>query len=273
MSQAFYDVDAERFERYMRENRDTDYLLVDVREPSEYELSHIPGAQLLPLGQLEAKLKNLPTDRDLIFSCRSGARSRVAALMAAEQMEKHGSIYNLAGGILGWQGHTVSDFPKVKLLLLEEGVQQTLLAAMDLEKGAWNFYREVLKRFPNAEMATTIEYLSLAESAHAEALYAFWVDGEENPPQFDDLFAGLSGDILEGGMPFVEAVDRLESVMLPVELAIFDLALDIEYAAYDLYRTAAEITEQKSLKKVLLDTGEGEKKHMSAIIKALHRSF
>ncbi|MCG8473419.1 MAG: sulfurtransferase [Desulfobacterales bacterium] len=273
MSQLFQDVSPSVFEQYMRKRSDTDYLLVDVREPREYEQSHIPGAQLLPLGQLEARLSHFPPDRDLIFACRSGARSRVAALMAADKMAEHGPIFNLDGGLLAWQGHTVTDFPQVKLLLLEHGMQQTLLAAMDLEKGAWNFYRHVLERYPNAPMARTIEYLSLAESAHAEALYVFWVEAEENPPEFEDLFAGLSGDILEGGMPFSEAVDRLESAMLPFDLAVFELALDIEYAAYDLYRSAAETTEIKSLKKLFLDIGEGEKRHMASIVKSLHKAF
>lgn len=267
------DVTAESFKKYMNEHPDGEYLLVDVREPQEYEQAHIPGAQLLPLGQLESRLEALPKHRDIIFSCRSGARSRVAAHMAAEKMPDHGSLYNLDGGILAWQGHTVKDFPKIKLLVLEEGMQQTLMAAMDLEKGAWNIYRYIQEEYSGTALSQTIEYLSMAEMAHAEALYDVWEKGETNPPQFEDLFAGLKGEILEGGMSLTEAILRLESTMIPVNLAVYELALDIEFTAYDLYRYAGETTDDPALKKLFFDIGEGEKKHMASVVEALNTSF
>ncbi|BCS99010.1 sulfurtransferase [Desulfoluna limicola] len=267
------DVTAESFKKYMNEHPDGEYLLVDVREPQEYEQAHIPGAQLLPLGQLESRLEALPRHRDIFFTCRSGARSRVAASMAAEKMAEHRGLFNLDGGILGWQGHTVKDFPRVKLLVLEEGVQQTLMAAMDLEKGAWNIYRYIQEQFSGTALSQTIEYLSLAEIGHAEALYDVWRQGEDNPPQFEDLFTGLKGELLEGGMSLTEAVLRLESTMIPVDLAVYELALDIEFTAYDLYRYAGETTDNPALKKLFFGIGEGEKKHMATIVGALNTSF
>lgn len=267
------DVTPESFKKYMSEHSDGEYLLLDVREPQEYEQAHIPGAQLLPLGQLETRLADLPTHRDIIFSCRSGARSRVAAFMAAEKMAEHRGLFNLEGGILAWEGHTVKDYPRVKLLVLEEGMQQTLMAAMDLEKGAWNIYRHIQEQFPETTLSRTIEYLSLAELAHAEALYDAWTVGETNPPQFEDLFAGLRGDILEGGMSLTEAVLRLESTMLPVDLAVYELALDIEFTAYDLYRYAGETCDDPALKRLFFSIGDGEKQHMASIVGVLNTSF
>ena len=43
-----------------------DYLLIDVRQPSEYERGHIPGARLMPLAEVESRLFTLPSERDLI---------------------------------------------------------------------------------------------------------------------------------------------------------------------------------------------------------------
>lgn len=267
------DLTSESVKRYMSEHPDSEYLLVDVREPQEYEQAHIPGAQLLPLGQLESRLGDLPDHRDIIFACRSGARSRVAAHLAAEKMPRHQSLYNLDGGILAWQGHTVSDFPRVKLLILEEGIQQTLMAAMDLEKGAWNVYRYIQTQCPGTALARTIEYLSLAEMAHAEALYEVWRAQEADPPRFEDLFSGLRGEILEGGMPLAEAMRRLEGTMGPLDLAVYELALDIEFTAYDLYRYAGETTDDAALKKLFFDISQGEKTHMNAIVGALETAF
>ncbi|SCX90231.1 rhodanese-like domain-containing protein [Desulfoluna spongiiphila] len=267
------DATPESIKAYMNDHADSEYLLLDVREPKEYEQAHIPGARLLPLGQLETRLGDLPEHRDIIFACRSGARSRVAAHMAAEKMPRHQRLYNLEGGILGWQGHTVTDFPRVRLLILEEGMQQTLLAAMDLEKGAWNIYRHILEQYPGTALARTIEYLSQAEMVHAEALYDAWKEQEEIPPRFEDLFEGLKGEILEGGMALEDAMRRLESTMVPIDLAVYELALDIEFTAYDLYRYAGETTADPALKKLFLDISEGEKKHMNTIVGALDTAF
>ncbi len=77
-------------------------LVVDVRSPEEFvgELGHVPGATLLPLGQLRGGLDALPRDRVIITTCRSGARSAQASLI----LEKAGfaRVANLAGGMLRW---------------------------------------------------------------------------------------------------------------------------------------------------------------------------
>ncbi|MFD2607916.1 rhodanese-like domain-containing protein [Deinococcus taklimakanensis] len=75
-------------------------LLVDVREPGEYQEVHAEGAQLLPLGELEARHAELPRDRELVMICRSGARSaRAAEYLLGQGFER---VVNLAGGTLAW---------------------------------------------------------------------------------------------------------------------------------------------------------------------------
>jgi hypothetical protein len=51
-------------------------LVVDVREPSEYVDGHVPGAQLVPLGSLAARVDELPRDDRVYVICASGNRSR-----------------------------------------------------------------------------------------------------------------------------------------------------------------------------------------------------
>ena len=60
--------------------------VVDVREPAEFAhgLGHIDGALLVPLGELQARLDELPRDRPLVAVCRSGARSARATAMLAK---------------------------------------------------------------------------------------------------------------------------------------------------------------------------------------------
>lgn len=74
-------------------------LVIDVREPREYQHGHIPQAQLMPLPTLLATPPQLPQDRQVVFVCRSGRRStRVAAQLGA-----NGHISVLDGGMLAWE--------------------------------------------------------------------------------------------------------------------------------------------------------------------------
>ncbi|HEB50465.1 MAG TPA: hypothetical protein ENI89_07640 [Desulfobulbus sp.] len=63
----FIDLSAAELRRYMAAHHENQYLLVDVRQAKEYAASHIPGARLLPLAELPARLAELPADRDIVF--------------------------------------------------------------------------------------------------------------------------------------------------------------------------------------------------------------
>ena len=76
--------------------------LVDVRQPDEFtgELSHIPGAMLIPLGSLPEQINKLSKDKTIVFICRSGGRSARATAFAQENGFE--SVYNLKGGMIRW---------------------------------------------------------------------------------------------------------------------------------------------------------------------------
>jgi rhodanese-related sulfurtransferase len=74
--------------------------IVDVREDHEWEAGRIPGAVHIPLMQLSARAASLPADQPIVFQCRSGGRS----LMAAQALRASGlQAYSLAGGLFAWQ--------------------------------------------------------------------------------------------------------------------------------------------------------------------------
>ena len=75
-------------------------LLVDVREPNEFEAGHIPGSILVPLSQFSVADIRDAGDRRIVLSCRSGRRSLTAAAMAFEQGLPIDAHY--AGGFLDW---------------------------------------------------------------------------------------------------------------------------------------------------------------------------
>lgn len=66
----FETLTAEELRVFIKNQNETSYLLIDVRQPAEYEQGHIPGAKLMPLVEVETGLFTLPSDRDLIFYCQ-----------------------------------------------------------------------------------------------------------------------------------------------------------------------------------------------------------
>ncbi|MCR4300840.1 MAG: rhodanese-like domain-containing protein [Sulfuricaulis sp.] len=78
-------------------------VVVDVCEPKEFSIGHIPNALNLPLSSLKNRLPDLVKykDKPIIVSCRSGNRSLKGAVI----LRKHGfaTVYNLAGGLQGWE--------------------------------------------------------------------------------------------------------------------------------------------------------------------------
>jgi SulP family sulfate permease len=76
-------------------------LVVDVREPREFERCHIPQARLMPLPQMLCEGQELPRDRCLVFVCRGGRRSTRAAYLAQEQ--GHPDVAVLQGGMVAWE--------------------------------------------------------------------------------------------------------------------------------------------------------------------------
>ncbi len=74
--------------------------LIDVREPHELEISRLEGAQLIPLGQLAARMSELDSAEEIVLFCKAGTRSaRALELLASAGFRK---MKNLKGGINAW---------------------------------------------------------------------------------------------------------------------------------------------------------------------------
>jgi adenylyltransferase/sulfurtransferase len=74
--------------------------LVDVRESWEYDIAHIAGSRLIPLGELEERLAELPREGILILQCHSGGRSEQGTRLLQEA--GFANVFNLEGGIEAW---------------------------------------------------------------------------------------------------------------------------------------------------------------------------
>lgn len=80
---------------------------LDVREPDEWSLGRIAGSLHIPMGALQARQDELPTDGPIVVVCRSGHRS---AIVTAALLDAGYDAVNLAGGLQAWAG---AGFPLV----------------------------------------------------------------------------------------------------------------------------------------------------------------
>jgi rhodanese-related sulfurtransferase len=88
---------AELNEKITQANRP---FLLDVRQPEEFREGHIAGAKLIPLGELHARMKELPKDKEIVCVCASGSRSS----SAVRQLTSAGfNVLNMKGGMFVWQ--------------------------------------------------------------------------------------------------------------------------------------------------------------------------
>jgi rhodanese-related sulfurtransferase len=93
-----------------RIERGDDLLLIDVREPLEYELARIEGARLLPLSRFIDWAGSLDANREVVVICHHGIRSAQVCSILAHQ--GFGRLYNLEGGIDGWSAEVDQSVPR-----------------------------------------------------------------------------------------------------------------------------------------------------------------
>ncbi|MGA8850339.1 MAG: adenylyltransferase/sulfurtransferase MoeZ [Aeromicrobium sp.] len=89
---------------WLKERNDggRDFVLVDVREPNEYEINHIPGSVLIPKGEFlnGNALEQLPSDQQIVLHCKSGARS--AEALAVLKGAGYSDAVHVGGGVVAW---------------------------------------------------------------------------------------------------------------------------------------------------------------------------
>jgi sulfur-carrier protein adenylyltransferase/sulfurtransferase len=85
-----------------RDNGDRDFVLVDVREPNEYEINQIPGSVLIPKGDFlnGSALEQLPGDKQVVLHCKTGVRS--AEALAVVKGAGYADAVHVGGGVVAW---------------------------------------------------------------------------------------------------------------------------------------------------------------------------
>ncbi|CAM3828245.1 rhodanese-like domain-containing protein [Alkalicoccus chagannorensis] len=92
-------------------------VIIDVREPEEYEARHIPGVPLVPMMTLPQLTEGLDKEKEYIFVCRRGNRSHKVSQFLKGQ--GYSNVINYEGGMTDWDGEDVAG-PESQLKTVDE---------------------------------------------------------------------------------------------------------------------------------------------------------
>lgn len=250
-----------------------EYILLDVRQPEEYKAGHIPGATLIPLGELEAREGELDRGKKVIAYCRSGHRSMAAAIALCGLGFK--GVQHLNGGILNWSYETITGIPKRKPELVTEtaSMKDILILGIKLEKGSWDFYTAVEKKTTSPQAKATFQMLANAEDGHMQRLYqrAATLVGEGTLGPLEELRRELKVEYTEGGIEISPALAKVEEKFVD-EMEALEIALEKEYMAYDFYKRASALVENPDAKTLLHELAWEERNHADTLLKRVAES-
>lgn len=91
-------ISAREAKALMASNRNI--LLLDVRTPQEFSQGRLPGAVLLPIGDLERRIGEVPRNKSIVVYCTVGSRSKSAAKLLVQK--GYTDVYNISFGLLDW---------------------------------------------------------------------------------------------------------------------------------------------------------------------------
>lgn len=255
------ELSSEQARDYMVEHKEGTYTLLDVRQPSEYETGHLPGARLMPLPTLQNSLGNLDASQPVLVYCRSGRRSMAAAqLLSGSGIDE---VYNIKGGIQGWTGRTAVavyglDLDRVRG---DETPIEVIVLAYGMELALERFYAARSAEADDAEAKRLLEKLSQVETQHQAMLLDLLAQVE--PPGRDaaELERDVDADTIEGGLS-VKSLAEQGHPDLGAVRGVLELAMAVETQALDLYMRFAHLAEDTRTRKVLLSLSDEEKLHL-----------
>ena len=93
-------ISATELAAWLADERREKPLLLDVREPWEYERARIPGAQLVPMREVPSRLAEIDAGKEVVAICHHGSRSAQVALFL--ERNGYGKVHNLVGGVDAW---------------------------------------------------------------------------------------------------------------------------------------------------------------------------
>ena len=254
----------EQAKKYMHSASSDAFTLLDVRQPTEYESGHIPGAKLIPLPDLGSREAEIDADKPVIVYCAIGGRSRVAAQMLAAKGFKE--VINLSGGIKAWNNEKAVGSEEKGLALFSgnESPEEALIVAFSLEEGLREFYVSMASRVADENVRKLFDLLSSIEVKHQDRILSEYGRLTGKPVSREEFAQKTVGPAMEGGLTTEEYL-QLYQPDLEVAEEVISLAMAIEAQALDLYQRAAERSETDSARTALIQIANEERSHLEQL--------
>ncbi len=175
-------------------------------------------------------------------------------------------IYNLSGGIKGWNGLTAEGPVELNLEMIRgnETPQEIIRLAYAMEQNLGVFYRNVETRTADTEVKSLCSRLAAIEDKHKGFLLSLFNESEEFPVDAAQFDSSVTEQRMEGGYNVEEYLKGNER-FTKTPAGILDLAMMLEAQALDLYLRFAEKAEISPSKDTLFKIANEEKAHLSSL--------
>lgn len=254
-------VDVEEAREYMVRHSPSDYVMLDVRQPAEYETGHIPGAKLIPLPELVNRIDEINHNIPVIVYCASGGRSRSSAQFLSGR--GYDNVYNLSGGFKAWTGKAAygNEFDGLNLFAEHQTPEEILLIAHSLEKGLEDFYLTRSKHVNHEKTKALFNKLAKVEVKHQAQILKEYQQLFGKSVSDEAIEHHIQQSVIEGGMTTEEYAALFYTDWNNPE-EVLELAMSIEAQAYDLYVRAADRQFGEESRKALLRIADEERLHL-----------
>jgi len=257
------------------EDKRGEFLLIDVRQPVEYEEGHLPGSVLMPLDELESRrdelFRELYSGRKTIIYCRSGRRSMAAAIALCDLGLKN--LYILEGGLNNWNFKTLKGKMEKKSRVLGKtaDVKDVLVIAMKIEKMAYDYYTSARDKAKFTTARMVFHQLGDVELSHMRRLYLRLTSelpesaGLSNIDNYLKQFDKESNDVdIEVNAVLMQDYQEMKS-----EADALEIAIEREYLANDFYKRAASVVDDDEVKALLHGLSHDERGHAATLLHQL----
>ena len=255
---------ADEARAFLKEHPADSYQLLDVRQPGEYELEHLPGAILIPVKELMARIDELDPAKPTLVYCAIGGRSKAASQML--QGSNFSEVYNISGGIKAWNGFKAKGQENMGLEFFTSGeYKDAFTMAYTMEEGLQQLYLAFAQKCGNPAEKDLLLRLASFEDKHKAKLIADFKPAEADIPKVD-----MQSNIMEGGFSREAILNHFQQHLYDQEDILF-LAMMLETQAQDLYSRVARKSDDEKSRDLFLHLAQEEKMHLGFIANELDK--
>lgn len=266
-------VSSDEVKAIIKEKSPDEYFLLDVRQPSEYEQGHIPGARLIPLAELQFNLNKVQPDRKTIVYCRSGNRSRSGVgILNGAGFE---NVYNMEGGMLAYNGLVAAGPPEAGVFCFPDNMAPEELVAMAwyIEDGSQQFLDTVKNVDQDPGIQETLSRLIDHKIAHKGSLTQLFekISGQAAGDDFPaSVIPSPPHQVMAGCVSVPEAVDWSKDKSIA---DILDLLMALEANTFDLYLKLGRQVASDRARMVFMQLSEEEVLHLEQLASVFEKTL